>query len=83
MAHTEPMNQGVEDTKLRPQTKFFDDNIMAEVRYLIHQAAEDSVFTASVFMGNSNLVKETISIFFNASSLTSMKTWGSSQTPGQ
>ena len=35
---------------------------MAEVRSLILQAAENSVLTASVFIGNSNLVEEPISI---------------------
>ena len=51
------MNQGVDGTDLGPQTTFVDDTIMAEVIYLICQAAENSVLTASVFIGNSDLVK--------------------------
>ena len=41
---------------------FVDDMIMSKVRPPSFQAAENSVLTASVFVGNSNLVKEPISI---------------------
>ena len=61
-AHNDPMNQGVDGTKLEPQTTFFYDTIMAEFRSFIYQAAENSVLTASVFIVNSDIVKELISI---------------------
>ena len=57
LAHKYPMNQGVDGTDLGPQTTFVNATIMAEVRYLILQAAENSVLTASVFIGNRDLVK--------------------------
>ena len=57
LAHKDPMNQGVDGTNLGPQTTFVNATIMAEVRYLILQAAENSVLTASVFIGNRDLVK--------------------------
>ena len=34
-AHKDPMNQGVDVTKLGPQFTFVNDTIMVEVRYLI------------------------------------------------
>ena len=37
---------------------------MAEVRSFIHQAAKNSIITASVFIGNSDIVKEPISTEF-------------------
>ena len=57
LAHKDPMNQGVDGTNLGPQTTFVDVTIMAEVRYLILQAAENSVLNAYVFIGNRDLVK--------------------------
>ena len=57
LAHKDSMNQGVDGTDLGPQTTFVDDTIMAEVIYLICKAAENSILTASVFIGNSDLVK--------------------------
>ena len=45
-----------------PHPMFVDDKIMVEVRYLIRQADENSVITASVFIGNGDIVKEPISI---------------------
>ena len=56
LAHKDPMNQGVDGTELGPQPTFFDDTIMAEFRSFIYQAAENSVLTVSVFIGNSNLI---------------------------
>ena len=56
------MNKGVNGTKLGPQTTFFDNTIMAEVRSLIFQAAGNSVLTASVSIGNSDIVEEPISV---------------------
>ena len=61
-AHNDPMNQGMYGNKLGPQPTFFDDTIMAEFRSFIYQAAENSVLTASVFIVNSDIVKELISI---------------------
>ena len=60
--HKYPTNQGVDGTDLGPQPTFVDDTIMAEVRSLIFQEAENIVLTASVFIGNSDLFKEPISI---------------------
>ena len=57
-----PMNQNLDGTKLGPQPRFVNDTIMAEVRYLIHREVDNSFLATSVFFGNSNLVKETISI---------------------
>ena len=56
------MNQGVGGTNIGPQTTLVDETIMAEVRYLIRQAAENSVLTAFVFIGNINPLKEPITI---------------------
>ena len=56
------MKKYIEGTKLVPHTTFVNDTIMEEVRYIIIQAAENSVLTASVFFGNINIVEETISI---------------------
>ena len=62
LAHKDPMNQGVDGTNLGPQPMFVDVTIMVEFIYLIRQAADISVFTESIFTGNSDLVKEPISI---------------------
>ena len=59
--HKGPKNQGVEGTNLGPKPTFVDDMIMEEVRYLIHQAADNSVLPTSVLVNNSNIIKETIS----------------------
>ena len=56
------MNQDVDSTNLGPKPTFFNDTIMAEVRSIIRQAAKNSVLTASVFTGNSDIVEEPISI---------------------
>ena len=56
------MNQGVDGTNIGNHPTFVYDTIMAEVRSLICQAAENSNLAASVFVGNSDLVKEPISI---------------------
>ena len=61
-AHKDPMNQGVDGTKLLPHPTFVDDTIMAEVRSFILQAYKNRFLTASIFIGNSNLVEEPISI---------------------
>ena len=55
--HTDPINQVVYGTNLVPHPTFFDDTIMAEVRSFIRQSAGNIVLAASVFIGNSNLVK--------------------------
>ena len=60
--HKDPMDQLVHGTKLVPHLTFVYDMIMVEVRYLISQAANNSILTASVFVGNSDLVEEPISI---------------------
>ena len=57
-----PMNQGVNGTKIGPHPTFVNDTFMAEGRYLIRQASENSVLTESVFVGNSDLVKEPTSV---------------------
>ena len=54
------MNQVVDSTKMGPHPTFVNDTIMAKGRSLIRQAAENSVLTAPVFVGNSDLVKEPI-----------------------
>ena len=59
--HKGPKNQGVEGTNLGPKPTFVDDMIMEEVRYLIHQAADNSFLPTSVLVNNSNIIKETIS----------------------
>ena len=41
---------------------FVDDTIMAEVRSLLFRSDENSVLTASVFIGNSDLVEEPINV---------------------
>ena len=51
------MNMGVYGTNLVPQPTFVDYKIMLEFRYIILQAAENSVLAALVFIRNSNLVK--------------------------
>ena len=56
------MNQGLNSTKLWYQPTFVYDKIMAEVRSLIHQEAENSALTASIFIKNSDIVEDTISI---------------------
>ena len=61
-AHKDPMNQGMGGTNLGSQTTFVNNTIMAEVRSLIRQEAENSVLTGSVFVENSDLVEEPISI---------------------
>ena len=61
-AHKDPTNQGVAGTKLVPHTTFVYDTIMEEVRSLIIQAAENRILTTSIFIGNSDLAKEPISI---------------------
>ena len=61
-AHKYPMNQGVDSTNLGPQYTFSDDMIMSEVRSLILQAENNSLITASSFIGNIDFIKEPISI---------------------
>ena len=56
LAQKYPMKQVVDVTKLVPYPMFFDNTIISEFRYIIHQADENSVLTASVLIGNSNLV---------------------------
>ena len=78
------MNKGVEGPNLGPQPTFVNETIMSEVRSIILQADKNSILTASVFIGNSNLVKEQISIEKSkASSLTLTITWSSSLTTDQ
>ena len=56
-AHKDAINQGVDGTKLVPQPTFVDQNIIAEFRTLIRQAADIIILAASVFIGNSDPVK--------------------------
>ena len=56
------MNHGVDGIELGPQPTFVDDMIMAEVRSLICKAVENSVLIVSIFIGNSDIFKEPISI---------------------
>ena len=62
LTHKDPMNQGVDGTELGPNPTFVDKNIVAEVISLIRQESENSVLAASVFIGNSDLVEELISV---------------------
>ena len=61
-AHKDPMNWGVGGNKMGPHPTFANDTIMAEVRYIIRQVDGNSFLTASVLIGNSNIVEEPISI---------------------
>ena len=54
--HKDSVNQGVDGTKLGPQPIFVNGMIMLEVRYLICQEYDNSVFTAYVFIGNIDIV---------------------------
>ena len=58
----DPMNQGVDGTKLVTQPMFINYMMMEKFRSLICKAAYNSTLTASVFIGNIYLVKELISI---------------------
>ena len=60
--HKEPKNWGVKVIELGPHPMFVDDTIMAEVRSLLFRSDENSVLTASVFIGNSDLVEEPINV---------------------
>ena len=78
------MNQGVVGTNMGLHPTFLNDTIMAEVRSLICQSAENIILATSVVIGNTDIFKEPISIEnSNASSLALMKHWDSSLTPGQ
>ena len=78
------MDQGVDGTELVTKPKFVNDTIMAEVRSLIPQAAENSIFTVSVFIRKSDLAKETISIEKIERFFTDLnENLGLSPTPGQ
>ena len=61
-AFADSLNPGVDGSSLGPQPTFVDDTIMAEIRALIRLAAENSVLTASIFVGHSDLVEEPVSI---------------------
>ena len=58
----DPMNQGVDGTKLVTQPRFINYMIMEKFRSLICKAAYNSTHTASVIIGNIYLVKELITI---------------------
>ena len=62
LALKDPMDQGVDGTKLVTQPMFINYMIMEKFRSLIFKAAYNSNLTSYVFIGNIYLVKELISI---------------------
>ena len=61
-AQKDDLNPGLDGTIPGHQPTFVDDTIMAELRNIIRTAAENSVFTASLFVGSSALVEEPVSM---------------------
>ena len=61
-SHKDPKNKVVDDTKLEPHTTFVDDIVMEEVISLIRQAVKNSVLAELVFISDSDIIKEKISI---------------------
>ena len=54
--HKDPINQGMDGTKLGTHPKFSNDTIVAEGISLILQAAENSILATSVLFGNINII---------------------------
>lgn len=61
-AFPDSRNKGTDGSRPGHQPTFVDDTIMAEIRSVIRIAAENSVLTASLFVGHSDLVEEPISL---------------------
>ena len=61
-AFPDSKNKGTPGTMPGHQPTFVDDTIMAEIRSIIRMAAENSVLTASIFIGHSDLVEEPVSL---------------------
>ena len=61
-AHADFFNKGIDGSTPGHQPTFVDDTIMAELRSVIRCAASNSVFTAALFVGHSDLVEEPISL---------------------
>ena len=55
-------NRGINGSTIGHQPTFVDDTIMAELRLVIKEAAENSVFTASIFVGCKELLEEPVSL---------------------
>ena len=61
-APSDRINQGISGKTLGHQPTFVDDTLMAEIRALIRSAAENSVLSASIFVGHPDLVEEPVSL---------------------
>lgn len=61
-AYSDSRNKGIDGSSVGHQPTFVDDTIMAELRSVIRIAAENSVFTASIFVGCKDLVEEPVSM---------------------
>ena len=61
-AFPDTKNKGITGTSPGHQPTFVDDTLLAEMRSIIRLAAENSVLTASIFLGHSDLVEEPISL---------------------
>ena len=57
-AYLESKNPGTLGFAHSQQPTFVDDTIMAEIRIIIYLAAENNMFTVSIFVGNGSLVEE-------------------------
>ena len=61
-ANKDALNPGISGSFPGHQPTFVDDTIMAEIRSTIRAAAQNSVLTASLFVGHHSLVEEPISL---------------------